>query len=105
MIARVWHGYAADRSAAERYVAHFRSNVVPELESLPGYRGAQLATRDTGAEIEFLALTRWESMEAVRAFAGDCPERAVVEPEARAALSRFDEHVTHYEIVVDAGRT
>jgi hypothetical protein len=45
-------------------------------------------------------LTAWESMEAVRGFAGDDPERAVVEPEARAVLSDFDESVRHYELVL-----
>jgi hypothetical protein len=50
-------------------------------------------------EIEFLVLTLWESMEAIRAFAGDQPELAVVEPEARAALVRFDSTVAHYEVL------
>jgi heme-degrading monooxygenase HmoA len=50
-------------------------------------------------EIEFLVLTLWESMEAIRAFAGDQPELAVVEPEARAALVRFDSTVVHYEVL------
>src|SRR5688500_6365702 len=104
MIARIWRGYAADGPAAERYGAHFRNTVVPELRGLPGNRGAHLLRRDSGGEIELVALTRWESMEAIRAFTGDDPERAVVEREARAALSRFDEHVTHYEVVVAADR-
>jgi hypothetical protein len=51
-------------------------------------------------EIEFLVLTVWESMDSIRAFAGDNPERAVVEPEARAALVRFDDTVHHYEVLV-----
>jgi heme-degrading monooxygenase HmoA len=57
-------------------------------------------------EVEFLVLTLWESMEAIRAFAGDQPERAVVEPEARAALVRFETTVAHYEVLAapDSGR-
>jgi hypothetical protein len=50
-------------------------------------------------EVEFLVLTLWESMEAIRGFAGEQPEVAVVEPEARAALVRFDSTVTHYEVL------
>jgi hypothetical protein len=49
--------------------------------------------------VELVVLTLWESMEAVGKFAGVKPEKAVVEPEARAALTDFDETVTHFEIV------
>ena len=55
-------------------------------------------------EIEFLVLTLWDSMDAVRAFAGDQPERAVVEPEARAALVRFESTVAHYEVLAAPDR-
>jgi heme-degrading monooxygenase HmoA len=75
----------------------------PKLERLAGFRGLTLLRRHLGPEIEFLVLTHWESMEAVRAFAGDDPERAVVEPEARAALVRFDDRVTHYDALAAAG--
>jgi heme-degrading monooxygenase HmoA len=54
-------------------------------------------------EIEFLVLTLWESMDAIRAFAGDQPELAVVEPEARAALVRSDSTVAHYEVLAAPG--
>jgi len=49
--------------------------------------------------IEFVVLTLWESMEAVRRFAGDEPEKAVVEPQAQAVLTSFDNSVTHFEII------
>jgi hypothetical protein len=62
-----------------------------------------LLRRDDGQEIAFVTITRFESLDAVRAFAGQDYERAVVEPEARALLSRFDQRSDHYEIVIDRG--
>ena len=63
--------------------------------------GADLLRRDAGDEIAFVTITRFESLESVRAFAGEDYEQAVVEPEARALLSRFDQRSEHYEIVID----
>ena len=70
-----------------------------KLEQLAGFRGLYLLRRRGLEESEFLVLTLWDSMDAVHAFAGDQPERAVVEPEARAALVRFDDTVSHYEVL------
>jgi heme-degrading monooxygenase HmoA len=78
--------------------------VRPKLEQLAGFQGLYLLRRRGLEEIEFLVLTLWESMDAVRAFAGDEPELAVVEPEARAALVRFDRTVSHYEVVAAPDR-
>ena len=60
-----------------------------------------LCRREAGAEVAFVTITRFESLESVRAFAGEDYEQAVVEPEARALLSRFDERSEHYEVVID----
>jgi heme-degrading monooxygenase HmoA len=98
MIVRAWRGYGA-AAEAQAYPRHLLQVVRPKLEQLAGYRGLYLLQRRDLEEIEFLVLTLWESMEAVRLFAGDQPERAVVEPEARAALVRFDERVSHYEVL------
>ncbi|MFL5494984.1 MAG: antibiotic biosynthesis monooxygenase family protein [Gemmatimonadales bacterium] len=99
MIVRAWRGYASS-ATAEAYPRHLLERVRPKLERLAGFRGLSLLRRPSGTEIEFLVLTHWESMDAIRAFAGDDPERAVVEPEARAALVRFDDRVTHYDELV-----
>lgn len=98
MIARAWRGYAAV-TEGEAYPKHLLQSVRPKLEQLPGFRGLYLLRHRGIEEIEFLVLTLWESMEAIRTFAGDQPERAVVEPEARAALVRFDSMVAHYEVL------
>jgi heme-degrading monooxygenase HmoA len=72
--------------------------VVPELAAIPGYREVRLMRREEGGGVEFLVMTLWESMDAIRRFAGEHPERAVVEPEARAVLSDYDDFVRHYEV-------
>jgi heme-degrading monooxygenase HmoA len=91
MIARLWRGVAKDAAA---YLRHLDGNVVPELKKIAGYRGYRVLRR----EQEILVMTLWESMAAVRAFAGADPEKAVVEPEARAVLAEFDDFVRHYEV-------
>jgi uncharacterized protein YciI/heme-degrading monooxygenase HmoA len=101
-ILRLWRGRATAAKAGD-YVRHASKTVFPEVQSLPGHRGAYLLRRSVGDSVEFTVLTLWDSMDAVRGFAGSDPERAVVEPEARAALSDFDETVTHHEVVVRTG--
>jgi len=64
-----------------------------------------LLRRAVEGAVELVVLTLWESMEAVRKFAGKEPEKAVVEPEARAVLTSFDDSVTHFEIVDCTGKT
>ena len=98
MIVRIWRGTAA-LSEPSAYPEHFRGAVLPALRGIAGFRGASLLRQDRPGEIEFMVLTRWESMDAIRAFAGDDPEQAVVEPAAVAALIRFDGRVHHYTVV------
>jgi heme-degrading monooxygenase HmoA len=100
MIARLWRGVAiADN--ADAYQRHATGTVFPALRKIAGHRGAYLLKRTTGAHTEFLALTLWDSLDAIRAFAGTDPETAVVEPEARAVLAEFDDFARHYEVASD----
>ena len=101
MIARTWRGRATAANAGA-YARHFEVNVLPELKSLAGHRGASLLRRDVDGHVEFLALTLWASRDSIRAFAGPDISRAHVEPQARAVLSDFDEHADHYEVVVSS---
>ena len=94
MIARIWRGVAADPAGAQAYLRHLDGNVLPALKSIAGYREVRVLRRNQ----EFLVVTFWDSMEAIRRFAGEDPERAVVEPEARAVLKEYDDFVTHYEV-------
>jgi heme-degrading monooxygenase HmoA len=98
MVVRAWRGYAA-AAESQVYPTHLLETVRPKLEQLAGFRGLYLLRRQGTEEVEFLVLTLWDSMDSVRAFAGSQPERAVVEPEARAALVRFDDRVQHYEVL------
>jgi len=98
MIIREWRGRARP-ALSGAYVNHFRGRVVPELAGVPGFRGACLTLRRAGDFFEFLVLTRWESMDAIRRFAGSDAEKAVVEPAGQAALASFDAFVRHYEVI------
>jgi heme-degrading monooxygenase HmoA len=100
VIARVWHGWTAPEDA-DAYEDFLRTKMFPSIHRVPGYLGADLLCSDGTDEIAFVTITRFESLEAVKAFAGQDYERAVVEPEARRLLSRFDERSEHYEVVLD----
>jgi heme-degrading monooxygenase HmoA len=92
----------ADSAAnADAYQRHVTTNVFPSLSAIAGHRGAYVLRRTTADQVEFLVITLWDSMDSIRSFAGDNPESAVVEPEARAVLSDFDKFVQHYEIAHD----
>ena len=94
MIARLWRGSAGTPAGADAYQQHVTTKVLPALRGIEGHRGARVLRRGE----EFIVVTFWESMDAVRKFAGPDPERAVVEPEARAVLSSFDDFVRHFEL-------
>lgn len=100
MIARFW---SATTSAAQApaYAEHLRAHVIPALRSLEGYVGADLLQREAaGGAVEILVITRWQSLDAIRAFAGDDLEHAVVADEAAAVLTTFERRARHYEVVV-----
>jgi len=101
MIARIWRG-SASMAKAEDYHRHFTVNVAPHLKTIPGNVGAYLLKRETGAEVEFLAVTLWDSLAAIESFAGADPTVAIVEPEGRATLSYFDDFASHYEVAFQA---
>ena len=98
MIARTWRGTTSSASA-EAYSRHFRTSVAPQLKDIAGHRGGYLLRREADGAVEFLAVTLWDSMDAIKRFAGTNPDVAVIEPEAKAALSAFDDFVHHYEVV------
>jgi heme-degrading monooxygenase HmoA len=98
MIARTWRG-TATAAKANDYYRHFTTAVAPHLKNIDGHKGAFLLRRDVDGQVEFVALTLWDSIETIKKFAGPKPEVAIVEPEARTALSAFDDFATHYEVV------
>ena len=98
MVIREWRGRAS-RANAALYPTHFRDVVAPELRQLHGFLGALLSHRERVDGIEYLVITQWASMDAVRAFAGPNTEQAVVEPGAVRALESYDSTVTHYQVL------
>ena len=98
MITRLWCGRATAANAPH-YQHHATRRVFPSLASIPGHRGAYLLVRKAKDEVEFLAVTLWDGIDAVKSFTGENPEVAVVEPQARAILAAFDRFVSHYEVV------
>src|SRR5262249_14357231 len=99
MIARVWSAQAAG-AQAPAYIEHLRGQVLPKLQALDGYAGAWLFERPLASNVEIVVTTFWRSVEAIRAFAGDELDRAVVADEAAALLTQFDRRVRHYEVAV-----
>ena len=99
MISRIWHGYTAPANA-DAYEALLKTEIFAGIRGrkIAGFREIQLFRRDVGAEVEFITVMWFDSLDAVRAFAGPDYEAAVVPPKARAVLSRFDERSQHYEV-------
>lgn len=99
MISRIWHGYTTPANA-DVYENLLRAEIFVGIRGrkIAGFREIQLFRRALGTEVEFITVMWFDSLEAVRAFAGPDYEVAVVPPKARAVLSRFDERSQHYEV-------
>jgi heme-degrading monooxygenase HmoA len=97
MIARLWSGKSSS-AKADAYQHHFTATVAASLKDIAGHRGAYLLRRENNGEVEFLAVTLWDSLEAIKKFAGPNPETAIVEPEGRAALTQIDDCAAHYDV-------
>jgi heme-degrading monooxygenase HmoA len=101
MIARIWRGWAPQATASD-YQCHYESEVSRHLQSVHGFRGARLLRNDDDEEeVMFTSVTFFTGMDAVRGFAGEDYEQAVVEETARQALSRWDDRVSHHDVAVD----
>jgi heme-degrading monooxygenase HmoA len=99
MIARIWHGWTK-RADAKTYEEMLRDEIFPSIAArkIDGYRGAELFIREDGDEVEFVTLLRFDSMDAVKEFAG-ADEGKPVFPKAEA-VSRMDERSRHYPLRV-----
>jgi heme-degrading monooxygenase HmoA len=98
MIERVWSARTT-REGALRYADHFRRVVLPELAAIAGYRGARLLERELDGGIEVVVVTLWHSLDAIRAFAGDDLEHAVVHHEVAPLFTEYDRRVRHFGVV------
>src|SRR4030042_4592544 len=104
MMSRVWHGWTIPANA-DAYESLLKSEIFTGIQNrqIAGYRGIHLFRRNLGDEVEFVTVMWFDSVEAVRAFAGEDYEVAVVPPKARALLSRFDARSQHYEVTAGRG--
>jgi heme-degrading monooxygenase HmoA len=100
MIARMWHGWTTAENA-DAYENLLKEEIFPGIaaKKVPGYHGIRLLRRSVSPnEVEFVTLMWFDSWQAVKQFAGEDHEQAVVPPKARAVLSRFDQRSLHYEV-------
>jgi hypothetical protein len=106
MILRYWRGWTT-RGNAESYQKIVSEQVLPGIAArrLEGYHGAYLLRRDLDQEVEFATVMIFDSLDHVRAFAGEDYETAYVPPAARAVLARFDEQSAHYSTVLTPEQT
>jgi heme-degrading monooxygenase HmoA len=98
MIARVWRGKTS-AAKADAYEAFLKRTARPDYGGVAGNRGWVLLRRAAAEEVEFMFVSFWESMEAVRRYAGADPERPNYYPEDLAALLELPERADHYELV------
>lgn len=100
MISRVWHGWTR-REDADKYEQMLRVDILPGFHRIRGYTGAFLLRREAANnEVEFVTITQFIDMHAVRQFAGADYERAVIAPDAEALLTHYDERSAHYETLL-----
>ena len=99
MISRIWHGWTTP-SNADKYEAMLKKEIFVGIQNrhIRGFKGIQLLRREVGEEVEFVTIMVFNSLGAVKEFAGENYEMAVVPKKARAVLSHFDERSQHYEI-------
>ncbi len=99
MISRIWHGWTTPANA-DAYEGLLKEEIFVGIEGqhIAGYRGIHLLRRELGDEVEFVTIMWFDSLDAVRAFAGEDYTAAVVLPQARALLAHFDARSQHYEV-------
>ena len=98
MIARIWQGWTKPEDA-NAYEELLRTEIFPAIAArkIKGYRGAELFVRNDGKEVEFVTLLRFDSMDAVKEFAGSEASKPVIFPKAEALIARMD-HARHYRV-------
>ncbi|MHA1442477.1 MAG: antibiotic biosynthesis monooxygenase [Candidatus Heimdallarchaeota archaeon] len=99
MISRIWHGYTTHENA-DAYESLLKEEIFIGIEKkeIAGYQGINLLRRELEDEVEFITIMWFDSLDSVRAFAGEDYEIAVVPPNARKLLKRFDARSQHYEV-------
>jgi len=102
MIARIWHGYTKPEHAGA-YESMLKPELLPGISKVKGYRGSYLLRRNAGAEVEFITILLFDSLDSIRAVTGPDYETAVIPEERRRFLSHYDAKSVHYEIAATDG--
>jgi heme-degrading monooxygenase HmoA len=98
VIARTWRGTVRAEDA-ETYLGYLQETGLAAYRGTPGNEGLFALRRIDGDRCEFLLLTLWDSMDAIKGFAGSFPERAVFYPEDDRYLIDRDLTASHWEVV------
>ena len=96
MIARTWRGAVRTADAAA-YAAYIDETGMKAYAATPGNRGAYMLTREVGDLTEFVTFSLWDSLDAIRAFAGEDIEAAVLYPEDEKFLIG-ESTIVHYDV-------
>ena len=101
MIARIWHGWTKPGDA-KAYEEMLRDEIFPSIaaRNIKGYHGAELFTHQDADEVEFVTLLRFDSLDAVKDFAGADEGKPVIYPKAEALLIRMNKRSQHYRIAI-----
>jgi antibiotic biosynthesis monooxygenase (ABM) superfamily enzyme len=94
----MWRGYAATAEHADAYEAMLKPELLPGVSKKKGYRGSHLLRRQAGDEIEFVTILFFDSLEDIKALTGPDFETAVIPPERKQHLSRYDATAVHYDV-------
>ncbi len=102
MIARAWHG-AVKAADSDAYAEFLNRKGLKDYYATPGNRGVYVFRKVSADRADFLLITLWDSFDAIRAFTGPDPEKAVYYPEDNDFLLEFEPNVTHYEVLIAPG--
>src|SRR6476619_334759 len=103
MISRIWHGWTSPDNA-DKYEMLLKEEIFVGIQDrqISGFQSIQLLRRNVGDEVEFVTIMLFDSLDAVREFAGEDYETAVVPEKAKAVLSHYDQRSQHYEVRVSS---
>ena len=102
MIARIWRCTLAQENVSA-YLHYFEASVLPRVSRIDGFSHVSVLEQKADGDAELTLVSFWVTMDAIRAFAGDDPEAAVVPPAMQAMLKRFETRVTHHAVLLQAG--
>ncbi len=98
MIARIWHG-VTPATRADEYMDYLNRTGIPDYRATEGNRGVNVLRRIEGDRAHFVLITFWDSMDAIRRFAGSEPQKARYYPEDEDFLLELEPEVVHYEVL------